>query len=41
MKIAHSGVIEISQVWELPLRNEYVKTKVNGDNYQDLGKRIY
>lgn len=38
MKIAHSGVIEISQVWELPPEN---KDTINGDNYQELGKRIY
>lgn len=42
MKIAHSGGIEISQVWELPPsdKNHYEVT-INGDNYKDLGKRIY
>lgn len=38
MKIAHSGVIEISQVWELP---PVEKNIINGDNYQELGKRVY
>ena len=42
LKIAHSGKIEISQVWELPpLEKRYDKKEINGDNYQQFGKRIY
>jgi hypothetical protein len=42
LKIAHSGMIEISQVWELPpIENRWDKNEINGDNYQQLGKRIY
>ena len=42
MKIAHSGAIEISQVWELPPSDTRMnRGYINGDNYQDLGKRIY
>ena len=42
MKIAHSGAIEISQVWELPPSDKRMnRGYINGDNYQDLGKRIY
>ncbi len=43
MKIAHSGAIEISQVWELPpvVDKRNVKGTINGDTYQELGKRIY
>ena len=42
LKIAHSGMIEISQVWELPpVEKRWDKNEINGDNYQQLGKRIY
>lgn len=42
MKIAHSGGIEISQVWELPPTDKKsYEITINGDDYKDLGKRIY
>lgn len=41
MKIAHSGGIEISQVWELPPDEKMYNYTVNGDNYKELGKRIF
>ena len=35
-------MIEISQVWELPpVEKRWDKNEINGDNYQQLGKRIY
>lgn len=41
MKIAHSGAIEISQVWELPSIERGSKNIINGENYSQLGKKIY
>jgi hypothetical protein len=42
LKIAHSGIIKISQIWELPpVEKRRDENIINGDNYQELGKRIY
>lgn len=42
MKIAHSGEIEISEVWELPPNNRRDgNVNVTGENYTQLGKRLY
>lgn len=41
MKIAHSGEIEISEVWELPAVERENRHVINGENYTQLGKRIY
>lgn len=41
MKIAHSGGVEISEVWELPPSEKRHDHIVNEDNYKKLGKRIF
>lgn len=41
LKIAHSGAIEISQVWELPPIERGSKNTINSENYTQFGKKIY
>jgi hypothetical protein len=41
MKIAHSGEIAISEIWELPPSSQKLKRSINAQNYQELGKKIY